>query len=369
VGVPYSRRCGARHAIREPCLNPFKHAIERYARRPDYEAQLGFTAEADKDIGVLTKLLAPDDDHGLAVFVDDLDRCNSAHVVEVVEAMNQIFNSARDRRCVFVLGIDRDVVATNINVAYADTVAQLQRDSNPLGESFGREFLAKLIQLSVTIPQPGAEALRTLMERITGNRQDPDHALSETEIQRARADIRQASGDTLSSIGEAAASVAPQPSRSAQAIAEATRRERAERIEDSPEVANAEFAALGYLSKNPRQVKRFHNAFRLQLYVANEDDRVPFDFTGDQLIALARWVAVRLRWPDFADAMARFPEALSRLEDHANNRLGNPAPLAPGAQETFDRWASNADVLGVINDDDAKRRLSALELKTFLRIA
>jgi hypothetical protein len=36
--------------------NPFKAAIDRHARRPDYESQLGFTAEADRDIGVLMSL-------------------------------------------------------------------------------------------------------------------------------------------------------------------------------------------------------------------------------------------------------------------------------------------------------------------------
>ena len=75
---------------------PFKRAIERYASAPDYDHQLGFTADADRDIRSLARVLAPDtkdNPRALAVFVDDLDRCTSSHVVEVVEAMNQIFNS------------------------------------------------------------------------------------------------------------------------------------------------------------------------------------------------------------------------------------------------------------------------------------
>jgi hypothetical protein len=350
--------------------NPFKRAIERYAKRPDYEAQLGFTAEADRDIGVLTKLLAPDKRHGLAVFVDDLDRCGSAHVVEIVEAMNQIFNAASDHRCVFVLGLDRDVVATNIGVAYADTVAQLRLDGNPLGDDFGREFLTKLVQLSVSIPQPEQGALEALMERITGNAQAAGQSLSEAEVRRAQEEIREAADSTLSSVGEAAASVAreyrPQPL----VVAEASRRERAERIEDSREVAEAEFAALGFLPRNPRQVKRFHNAFRLQLYVANEDDRVQFDFTGDQLIALARWVAVRLRWPELGDALAKDPSLLVALESRANGEpTPDSKPSPTGFETPYERWSSKPDVLDVLRDLATERRLSALELKTFLRVA
>ena len=90
---------------------------------PDYEEQLGFTAEGITT-AALTRVLAPDDDHALAVSVHDLDRCSSAHVVEVVEAMNQISNAAEDHRCAFVLGLDRDVVATSIEVVYEDTVAR-----------------------------------------------------------------------------------------------------------------------------------------------------------------------------------------------------------------------------------------------------
>jgi uncharacterized protein YjbI with pentapeptide repeats len=84
--------------------DPFKRAIEHYASHPDYELHLGFTTEAENDIRCLMQVLSPDDRHAVAVFVDDLDRCSSGHVVEVVEAMNQIFAS-RDQRCVFVLGL------------------------------------------------------------------------------------------------------------------------------------------------------------------------------------------------------------------------------------------------------------------------
>jgi tetratricopeptide (TPR) repeat protein len=372
--------------------NPFKRAIERYARRPDYEAHLGFTAEADRDIGVLTQLLAPDEDHGLAVFVDDLDRCSSKHVVEVVEAMNQIFNSTTDHRCVFILGLDRDVVATNINVAYADTVAQLKSDGNPLGATFGREFLAKLVQLSVTIPAPQHDALRTLMERITHTDDGAgDRVARESEVRRAQAPIHTASGPSLIDVSEGTVAVADGLDH--RAVEEAARRERAERIEDSPEVAKAELEALDYLPRNPRQVKRFHNAFRLQLYVANEDPRISFEFTADQLIALARWVALRLRWPDLGDAITRYPDLLVKLEALANGTTGDNMPMPeralekppatpepeqghaakveqpPAPQELLEKWAANPDLMLVLRDNKQARRVGVLDVTSFLCVA
>jgi KAP family P-loop domain len=359
--------------------NPFQRAIERHARRPDYETHLGFTAEADRDIRVLTQLIAPDDRHGLAVFVDDLDRCSSAHLVEVVEAMNQIFNSAREHRCVFVLGLDRDIVATNIKVAYAATVEQLCKDRKDLGERFGYEFLAKLVQLSVSIPEPAPAAMRTLLEKVTGNTTatvdgspPASAALAqpgvEEAVERAQEHIHATAGESLESVAGAAAQITQAP---AEVVAEAQRRELAERLEDSPEVAAAEFTALEYLERNPRQLKRFHNAFRLQLYVANEDQKVPFDFTAGELIALAKWVVVRLRWPELGNAITQDPQLLAVIEAGANQEpAAISAELAtPERIEQRDRWLARAGVHALMSEPDADRRMGKLELKGFLRVA
>lgn len=348
-------------------VNPFRRAIEKHAKRPDYEAQLGFTAEADREIRHLVSLLAPGPRDGIAIFVDDLDRCSSAHVVEVVEAMNQIFNAAEDHHCVFILGLDRDVVATNINVAYSATVAQLKEDGNPLGEQFGSEFLAKLVQLSVAIPQPDRAKIIDLMAAITGSTPVDDAVVPEEEdVQRAQQEIREkAADDTPASVESAAAEVAagaiPAP-----VVAAAKHRERARRIKDSPAVVAAEFAALRFLEPNPRQVKRFHNAFRLQLYVASEDDRVTFDFSDDQLVALARWVALRLRWPGLADAIAREPELLAALEAAANDDLADA-----GTAELKQRhagWLANRATIALVREQLPARRLSALRLDAFVRV-
>jgi KAP family P-loop domain len=359
--------------------NPFKAAIDRHARRPDYESQLGFTAEADRDIGVLMRLLAPDDEHGLAIFVDDLDRCSSTHLVEVVEAMNQIFNSDREHRSAFILGLDRDIVATNINVAYAGTVAELSKDGqDELGRRFGYEFLAKLVQLSISIPEPTAAALQKLLASITGNAAPDEGSAAggdslqpavQEEVKRVQEEIQASAGGSLADVSGAAAQVADAPQ---EVVVEAERRVVAGRLEDSPEVAAAERAAVPFLERNPRQLKRFHNAFRLQLYVANEDADVPFDFTEAELVALTKWVVVRLRWPDLGNTIARDPALLLVIEAEAN---GETQDLAAGLLSGSDRmvqgngWLALPGVRVVMHEEDRSRRMSAIELKAFLRVA
>ncbi|MCH7841030.1 MAG: TolC family protein, partial [Planctomycetes bacterium] len=63
---------------------------------------------------------------------------------------------------------------------------------------------------------------------------------------------------------------------------------------------------IGFLERNPRQVKRFDNAFRLQLHVASNARGTGLSFDVDQLIAVGKWVAIKIRWPELALALNAF---------------------------------------------------------------
>lgn len=355
---------------------PFKRAMERYASAPDYEGQLGFTAEADNDIKSLTRVLAPDSGQrpqALAVFVDDLDRCSSGHVVEIVEAMNQIFNSDERHGCVFVLGIDREVVATSIEVVYRETVESLKTASSAVSQDFGMNFLAKLVQLSVAIPEPTDEAIKALLSHITGNPEPLEETAGKQEqVQEAEEEIRRQAPETLEEVAEASSAVESQDrGLDPKTVAEAQRRIRAELIRDSDDVVKAEFEVLQHLDRNPRQIKRFDNAFRLQLYVANEDPRCRLDFSLDQLVALGKWVALRLRWPDLAEALDDEPSLTNALEAAANE----DAPPLDATEfgrlkERYSRWFVDPSVLELLRENAAPaRRLSNLERDSFMRVA
>jgi hypothetical protein len=353
---------------------PFKRAIEKYSSAPDYDHQLGFTAEADRDIRSLARVLAPDtesDPQALAVFVDDLDRCTSTHVVEVVEAMNQIFNSDGRHGCVFVLGLDREVVATSIEVAYGPTVDRLQKAKRPVGYGFGMSFLAKLVQLVVTVPEPTEAGIERLLARITQNRiPAQDDTVDTGDIAIAEEHIKEEQPSSLAAISASE----PQANISAEAVEEGRRRARAESIEDSPDVVKAEFEVLEYLGRNPRLIKRFDNAFRLQLYVANEDRDCRLDFSLGELVALGKWVGLRLRWPHLAEVLDDEPELISLLEAKAN---GEPRPNAMDEAEemrlsaAYTTWFENREVAGFLRDrdDGTHSRIATLRPGSFLQVS
>ncbi|HYX72176.1 MAG TPA: P-loop NTPase fold protein [Nitrososphaera sp.] len=80
----------------------------------------------------------------LAVFIDDLDRCLPDVAIEILE---RIKNHLLSDRCIFILGINRNVVYKSISKKYGD----LDID--------GRQHLEKIIQHSVGVPRPSRDAI------------------------------------------------------------------------------------------------------------------------------------------------------------------------------------------------------------------
>jgi KAP family P-loop domain len=360
--------------------DPFKRAIDRYTKKPDYAEQLGFTTEADGDIRCLTRVLTRDNESALAIFVDDLDRCTPKHVIEVIEAINQIFNSAEGRRCVFFLGMDRDVVAASVEVAYSDTVEYLKARSSPLADAYGYHFLSKIVQMSVSIPVPKPESMRIMLARLTGNKiptQDSTRVTpSEEEVQRFETRIEERHPVNPADVVavEERLSAGGNYSESQQlALEEAARRARSRRFgEDSPDVVGAEFEILQYLQPNPRQVKRFDNVFRLQLHVANSADASQLSFRPGQLVAFGKWIALRLRWPDLAATIDTEPEVLATLEDLINKASNEPNHdvVSTEIRERYARWLDDRSLRLILEDADEDRRVkSLLGLTSLLHVA
>lgn len=353
--------------------DPFKRAIDRYAERPTHRGHLGFTADADAEIAALTAALTRGGDDALVIFVDDLDRCSTRSIVEVVEAINQIFNASSDRPFVFVLGMDRELVAAALDVAYRDWARYVERAGRDGGVSFGTSFLAKIVQLSVAVPRPDLPALDRFLARLTGNapptRADAPGEPDPRDVSRLTQLLkRQGAFENPADVAEAAQRVAADFDDVARAaLDEAVKSLRAPLLHsDSPDVAAAEFETLQYLDRNPRQVKRFDNAFRLQLHVASSAAGASLAMSKDQLVAFGKWVALQLRWPDLADEFERKPALLPALEELANgDGTGEDEKAARALQAWFERRPGLQDLL---HEEDPARRLAAVR-QTFLHVS
>lgn len=87
--------------------------------------------------------------HGhLVVFVDDLDRCLPEKAIEVLEAI-KLFLEAPG--CIFLLGLDREVLEQGIQVKYKDFMVEEGEGKKRLLVD-GANYLEKIIQLPFELP-------------------------------------------------------------------------------------------------------------------------------------------------------------------------------------------------------------------------
>ncbi len=126
---------------------PADISLGEYVKAPDYSAELGFIHHAERDLQRVFECI-PEKYKPLIVFIDDLDRCSPGNVAKVMEAVN-LFLAGEFPNCVFVLGMDSELVAAALQAAHSDMIAALDnRTKTPVGW----RFMDKFIQLPFIIP-------------------------------------------------------------------------------------------------------------------------------------------------------------------------------------------------------------------------
>jgi hypothetical protein len=97
----------------------------------------------------------------LVVFIDDLDRCLPEQAVGVLEAL-KVFLDAQG--CIFVLGVDRDVIERGIHVRYQE-FALASNAETPAGvfPIEGRDYLEKIVQIPFELPPLEAAVIQTFL--------------------------------------------------------------------------------------------------------------------------------------------------------------------------------------------------------------
>lgn len=109
----------------------------------------------------------------LAVFVDDLDRCLPEKAVEVLEAIKLFLDVPG---CVFVLGLDREVVARGIEIHYRELWQRGDEEAGERRRRFtieGTRYLEKIIQVPFQIPPIEAEVMGDFVSGLVPEWPDP----------------------------------------------------------------------------------------------------------------------------------------------------------------------------------------------------
>jgi KAP family P-loop domain/Trypsin-like peptidase domain/NB-ARC domain len=309
---------------------------------PAYSSRLGFLHLVQTDIRRVLDLVATPD-RPLVVFVDDLDRCQSGAVAQVMEAIN-LFLAGEFPNCIFVLALEPSAVVAHLEVAYKDLSGIPGSSWAEEGSSsLGWRFLEKIVQLPVTLPPLRSDReirqyLRSLVGIVdpapvsleaTAERRDTALPPSSVNVQ-ARPIVKEGSSSptaTPATFGEpnmvhvaaiAAAILRRQPTPST--LYEVTLQAQLEVLQQAGPLTSAAFAAADRIfsemysdmdahstllealplmpSDNPREIKRFVNLFRFYSFIV-ERQRL-LGYAAPTPSQVAKIAAFAIRWPHLA---------------------------------------------------------------------
>jgi hypothetical protein len=253
----------------------------------------------------------------VAIFIDDLDRCEGKYVVELLEGTQTLFRNAP---VAYVIAADRKWICSSFEKTYEQFTVTIGRPGQPLGYL----FLDKMFQISTPVPLPSAETRSAYWKSLL---RDKGESAADADEQRKKAEERALnevrSAFTQEELQAKISEVSDDP------VAEAAMRAAAAKqitSTQATEKAEHRLRAFGHLLEaNPRAMKRLVNAYGLHQATHFLEGR---DVSPD---ALAIWTIIELRWPLMSDLLAARPALITTIQDDDNSlsRANVPDDLKP----------------------------------------
>ena len=226
----------------------------------------------------------------VAVFIDDIDRCDGTYVIELLEGIQTLLRSAP---VVYVVAGDRKWICSSFERRYADFGSQIGGPGRPLGYL----FLDKVFQLSTAIPRLSTVRQAAYWKRLldTG---EGGAGTTPTDVKRLEAEAeKELQGKTSHEEIQAQIDRTEEGSIERETIRAAAAKQTTSR--EAMRAAEHRLQPLAHLLEaNPRSMKRLVNAYGLN------QARVFLEGRTVEVEALARWTIVELRWPILADYLA-----------------------------------------------------------------
>jgi hypothetical protein len=277
----------------------------RYVQQPDYSEKLGFLHLVEQDMRQVFDLLI-DKEKPLVVFIDDLDRCSPAKVGQIIEAIN-LFLAGDYGECIFVLGMDAQVVAASMEVVHEEIIGKMADRKGELGWL----FMDKFIQLPFVIPRLKNDQKEAYLGKlalgvegkIEQERPDTEKEQDEQEIVKFEKEISSGNmevKEVLDKGKEIKAKFSKTNPEAANKVVELSIGEVAKKFTDEdPEMFAALTEYKEYLSDNPRTIKRAVNLYRFHYFISEARHLSPHDLLCASPEQIARWIVVIIRWPHF----------------------------------------------------------------------
>jgi hypothetical protein len=297
-------------------LKPEKNISEvfdKYSKPPQYLNKLGTYHEVQEDLKKVFDLLI-DAEQPLVIFVDDLDRCSPLRVVEVIEAINVFISGEYRRMTYFVLGMDAEIVAASLDVAYDKMKGKIINRETEQG-SLGWYFLDKFVQLPFFIPVLNegkkVDYLRSLLKRNEVKEEQTESQLSDTEASEIAKQIL-----TPDVGGEALNTVRNLSLEDERRVDKEILRQQIESTQDDEEILKEVAKYSIYINSDPRSLKRFANLLRFYnsyqvLRLKKGQKYAPINYLG-------KYIALMLKFPQLIRWIQWDTENKNGLSSSAN---------------------------------------------------
>jgi len=150
--------------IRKFINNPFVGRLRQLASRPDFSAHIGLNHTIRTQLNSLirawdfdTRQLLPlprkrpaKPPHKFILAIDDLDRCSGDKIIQVLEAIQLVVDLDN---VLVILAVDDRVLMEAVAAKYRKQNSKLS-DAGAL--QLAREYLGKILQITISLDQPGA---------------------------------------------------------------------------------------------------------------------------------------------------------------------------------------------------------------------
>ncbi len=248
-----------------------------------------------KDLQTKHKKGGPD--HHIAVFIDDLDRCDGKFVVSLLEGIQTMFN---EQKVFYLVAADKHWVAKsfeNIYSEYTDTVKT--------GTKLGYSFIEKNFQLSIRLPNPSKSQISRYWGHILKHR--TDNQTRENEDKEGLKEKLKETGQEAVLSGETDLEELAEEYNTTIEDAQSIMLETVNETTEDIEHLLMEHHEL--LGNNPRAVKRLANQYTVyRNLVLIEQNKV-------DPLKLFRWVVLQNRWPVLIDKLEQDPTHINDYDE------------------------------------------------------
>lgn len=247
-----------------------------YLKETDFSDKIGTLAEFDAEMAELNACIPKN--LRIVIFIDDLDRCKSGVLLEIIQALQLLHVS---ERCVFILGLDLDIVSNSIEKGIPELSESVGPTNGNYQHGRGYQFLEKIIHTRINVPYYSTKEIETFISTT----------------------ISQESHETIHS------PPLPLPKPDPKGI-----------VNDSPEVARIiqDYGKTYFV--NPRRLKKFINMFRLYVHLAKEVGR------DESSETIARFLILTEKWPGVIEILRSHPS----YEKHFQKDLSTKVPEQDG---------------------------------------